>query len=261
MKEYSSPLEVQAAQHARRVLDLADKYLTGHSEEAAEELEALYSQTMEYNQKHCNAYEGVLATHAHMLALWNVNEHFRPSEAYTYARTAEEVFREYLDSETVRSDPSQQQTVMVYLQNVWLICAYCDYSNDELSGAREWLRKIPIDRATVADLALMATVLLRLTMEEGANEFYTAFAGFRMMDERFTEPPRHLFEEDIIRAAYGFYYLYYTHDVRDSQGDIPYDPSRAVAILTRAYPLFTDAQQKEFMQKNIEAAMKHLLGG
>ena len=55
--------------------------------------------------------------------------------------------------------------------------------------------------------------------------------------------------------------MYYTHDVRDSQGNIPYDPSRAVAILTRAYPLFTDSQQKEFMQKNIDSAMKKLLNG
>ena len=260
MTEYSS-LEAQAAQHTRQVTELAGKYLSEHSEEAAEALESLYSKTMEYYQQHCNAYEGVLATHAHILALWNVNEYFCPSEAYVYARASEQAFREYLNSEAVRRDPAQQQTAMTFLQNVWLICAYCDYSNDELWGAWEWLKKIPAERASVTDLALTATVLLRLTMEKGINEFYTAFTSFQMMDERFTKPPLQLFEEDIIRTAYGFYYMYYTHDVRDSQGNIPYDPSRAVAILTRAYPLFTDSQQKEFMQKNIDSAMKKLLNG
>ena len=259
MAAYPSSLEAQAAQHGRQVTELAGKYLSERSEEAAETLETLYSKTTEYYQQHFSAYEGVLATHAHILALWNVNERFRPSEAYIYARAAEEAFREYLNSEAVRSDPAQQQAAIVFLQNVWLICAYCDYSNEELSGAREWLRRIPANRATTADLALTATVLLRLTMEEGINEFYTAFSAFQMMDERFTKPALYLFEEDIIRTAYGFYYLYYTHGVRDTQGTIPYEPSRAVAILTRAYPLFTDAQQKEFMQKNIDAAMKKLL--
>ena len=51
MTEYSS-LEAQAAQHTRQVTELAGKYLSEHSEEAAEALESLYSKTMEYYQQH-----------------------------------------------------------------------------------------------------------------------------------------------------------------------------------------------------------------
>lgn len=253
--------EKQAEEYAKQVMELAGKYLSEHSEKAAETLEGLYSKTICYYQKQCKAFDGVLAIHAHILALWNVNEHFRPSEAYTYASAADACFTEYLASEVMQNDLPQQQSIRGMLQNVWLICAYCDYSKEELSSARAWLNKIPADRATAADIALMATILLRLTMEKGVDEFLAAYALFHRMDEMFTETPLQLFEEDIIRTAYGFYALYYTHDVRDSQVQVPYDPDRAVAILMRAYPLFTDPQQREYMQENINMARKHLAGG
>lgn len=253
---YSSSLEAQAQQHTRRVTDLAGQYLSSHSEAVAEALEGLYSKTMEYYQQRCDGYAGVLATHAHMLALWNVNEHFRPGDAYVYARVAQDCYKEFLDD--ARNNTVQaQESIKVHLRNVWLICAYIEYNNENMHGALDWMRNVQ-EGAGVADLALTATIFFRLTMDEGMDGFMNAFNMFKMMDQAFTEPLPQPFEEDILRTAYGFYELYYTHSVCDEQESVPYNPALAVGILTRAYGLFHDPQQKEWMQANIDSAAKYM---
>lgn len=248
---YFDSIHVQAEKHAKRIFELAGKYLSAHSEEAAKELETLYTQTSDYHEKKCDAYEGVMAVHAHILALWNVNEHFNLNLAFAYSHLAEECYQKFLISEM---PASEQQTFRMYLRNVWLLCAYVDYCNDNFYSSQEWLQKLHADQASAADIALTASVLFRLTMEEGVDGFKNAFLLFQEMDRRFTKTPLHAFEEDILRTAYGFYELYYTHGVYNEQYPIPYNPGLAVQILSRAYPLFTDPQQKEWMQVNINDA-------
>lgn len=247
----------QAEQHAERILALTDRYFTHHSEEAAQQLQALYHRTGDYYRQGFPAYEGVLALHTHVLALWNVNEHFRLSLALVYARQAEACYQEFLHSGAVSAlMETDRRVYCLYLKHVRLICAYVDYCNDDLYGAQQWLAKIGSENPDLPMVALTAAVLFRLTMEEGREDFLAPFWMFRAMDEMFTKPLRHPFEEDILRTAYGFYELYYTHSVCDPAQSVPYDPALAVRILTRAYVLFTDPQQKEWMLDNIHDAQQ-----
>lgn len=253
----SSSIKVQAEKHATQIFALAGRYLSKHSEDAIKELETLYDQTWEYYKMKCSAYDGVMAVHAHILALWNINEHFNLSLALAYSHLAEECYQKFLKSETIsRMSAEEQQTFRMYLKNTWLICAYVDYCNDDFYGSQRWLQNIGYERTGVAVVALMASIIFRLTMDEGRENFLGPFHMFQTMDQMFTQPVLHQFEEDIIRTAYGFYELYYTHGVCDSAESVPYNPELAVRILTRAYSLFTDPQQKEWMQVNINDARK-----
>lgn len=248
-------VEKRAEKHAAEVFHLADRYLREHSEDAAQKLKDLYDQTWDYYKQGCAAYDGVMALHAHVLALWNVNEHFNLSLAFAYSHLAEECYRKFLDSEAVSALAEVDQRVYrLYLKHVRLICAYVDYSNDDLYGAQRWLQTIGFENLEVAAVALMAAVLFRMTMDEGREDFLAPFNMFRAMDQMFVKPVRYLFEEDILRTAYGFYELYYTHGVCDPAESVPYHPELAAQILTRAYALFTDPQQKEWMLDNINDA-------
>ncbi len=245
----------QAEEHAGRIFALADRYMLRHSEAAAEELKALYDQTADYCRQGCAAYDGVMALHAHVLALWNVNGHFDRSLAFAYAHQAEESYQKFLDSDAVSAMMEVDQRVYrMYLKNVRLICAYVDYCSGDLYGAQQWLQKIGVENPEVSAVALMASVLFRLTMDEGREDFLAPFELFRAMDQMFVQPLRHPFEEDILRTAYGFYELYYTHGVCDPARSVPYDPAQAVRILTRACALFADARKKEWMLDKINEA-------
>lgn len=252
----NSDYAAQAAQHARRVMELASAYFRTWSEAASEALVDLYPQTSAYRENGCAGYEGVLAIHAHILALRYVNEAYNPSKAFAFSRLAEQCYRDYLQSDALRTRPSaERETAQRYLEHVWLLCAYVDYVQDNLPGAGDWLMKIPLERVGVSGVALLACVQFRMLCEEGRDAFFqTAFALFQKMDEWFQAPVPYLFEEDILRTAYGFYEMYYTHGVVNPQLAVPYDPARAAAMLRRAEALLTDAQQKAWMRQMAQQA-------
>lgn len=257
-KIHSHGDQALAASHAKRVTEYAAKYLSTHDEDAAEALEDLYGKTEAYYRERYSDYAGVLASHAHILALWNINEHFRPDAARAYAHTAERCYREYMDSESARGNLNLKQTLKAYFENARLICGYLDYNDDDLQGAMRWVQDIAATgNATV--IALGATILLRQAVEEGRDSFMPAFKMFQQMDEMFTEPTRQLFEEDIIRAAYGFYELCYTHGVYDPAHPVPFDPGRAVRILTRARDLLRSPEQRAWMQEDIDEAKSKMV--
>lgn len=252
-------MEEQAERHAGRIFVLAGRCFSKHSAEAARELERLYHQTWDYYRQGCIAYDGVMGIHAHALALWNVNGHSESGPASAQAHLAEGCYCRFLNSEAVSAMPAtERQGYCAYLKNVRLICAYVDYCNDDLYGSRNWLQTIGFENMEAPEVALMAAVLFRLTMEEDRKDFLAPFHLFCKMDKMFTKPVAHLFEEKILCTAYGFYGLYYTHGICDPEKSVPYDPGLAVRILTRSCALFVSPRQKERMQEAIDGAKKML---
>lgn len=247
--------------HTRLVMELAGKYMSEHSESAAKQLSGLYPQTLVYYGQFSStdpSFHGVVAIHAHMLALWNINEHFRPNEAQTYALVAQECYKKAIDA-----SPELPKETLLYLEQVQLICAYIDYYNDNFQGALNWLKDVDIANTTATVLALAATALFRLSAEEGANAFQTAYDLFGRMDRQFRATPHFSFEEDILRAGYGFYEMYFTHPRENDNGDpfpfAPHDPAKALEILTRACSLLTVEAQIGYMREDIESVEKKLM--
>lgn len=257
--------------HTKQVMELAGAYMHTPSEATGQALMDLYAQTVENHQKYSaasSAYQALLATHAYILALWNVNEHFRPDDAFTYASTAVDCWKKYMDSESflhsedLRRDPSLLPKTQAFLEHAQLICAYICYYRDDFHGALGWLQDVDIKRTTATTLALAATVLFRLSAEENMGAFKTAYDLFVSMDRQFTQTPHFPFEEDILRAGYGFYSMYFTLPREDILGNpfpyVAYNPAQSIRILTRAYSLLTVEQQKQFLQEDIDAAKKRL---
>lgn len=252
----------QAAQHARRVLDLSSQYLRNRSETACETLDTLLALTQTYYDNRCDAYAGVLAIHAHMLALWHVNEAYNPEKAVALASLAAERFEEHLQSDALRAQPeAERQTMQQYLWHAQLICAYAHSMQNNLFDALEWLQKIPEGRGGSIYLALLGTVQFSLLCDQHYDPYFPSALGlFQLMDQNLPQSVRYVFEEDILRSAYGYYTLYYTHGVENPQYPVPHDPQYALYLLRRVQQVLTDEQQKAWMQETIDtllAAIEH----
>lgn len=245
---------VQATQHARRVFDLSSQYLRNRSEAACETLDQLLTLTQTYYDNKCDAYAGVLAIHAHMLALWHVNEAYNPEKAMALASLAAERYEEHLQSDTVRAQSeAEHQTMQQYLWQTQLICAYAHSMRDNMFDALEWLQKIPDGRGGAVYLALLGTVQFSLLRDYHYDPYFpSALALFQLMDQNLQPSVRYVFEEDILRSAYGYYTLYYTHGVENPQYPVPHDPQYALYLLRRVQPVLTDEQQKTWLQETID---------
>ena len=252
----------QAARHTRRVLELSSQYLRGHSEAACETLETLWAQTQTYYDNRCDAYAGVLAAHAHTLALWHVNEAYNPEKAISLASLAAERYTEYQQSDTVRAQSEdERRTLQLYLWQTQLICAYAHSMRDNMFDALEWLQKIPAERGGAVYFALLGTVQFSVLRDYHYDPYFpSALALFQLMDQNLPSSVRHVYEEDILRSAYGFYTLYYTHGVKNSQYPVPHDPLYALHLLRRVQPVLSDEQQKTWLQETIDtlqSAIEH----
>ena len=248
MKTYNN-LYKQAEKHGQQVMELAGAYFREQSPEAGRELETLFSATESYADQHCPGYEGILAIHTHVLALHYVNESYNPSLALAYSRMAELNYTAYLRGLNGR----ERETALLYQYQVWVICAYVAYDGDDFRGALEWLKKLPSSRFGTAELGLAALAQLRMACEQGEEALLRpAFEMLQAMDGLFREPLRYLFEEDIVRAAYSFYEMFFTRGIVHPELPVPYAPDRAASMLIRAKDLLKDSQQREWLQRDID---------
>lgn len=237
------------SEYTKYILNCATQYLHSRSEKHSLALVDLYPRT-EALAKTKPIHKFTLAIHAHNLALRYVESPFRPTEAAKYAKVADESY-----AEAEASTP--MENLNVYKNQVKIIRAYCARQADEFDEARRLMADVGVSGI---GMALIATIFVNLAHEEDRVYFRPAFELFEKMDAMINEPVKWKFEEDILRAAYNFYYLYYTHQMKDPEDpDVaPKDINKALDLLYKIRALLTDPEQIEWVDEDI-AQCKELL--
>lgn len=237
--------------HAKRVSELINQYLITRSPQAAKELEKLYDATLSYSDQY-EDFCSVVATHAHMLALYHIEDDYSPVASLGYSVKSDMYYEKYAKMQISRGESIAG--FQTWIDQIKLIQAYGYYQID----AFEMAVKLLLDTTSSCAMGLAGSAMVRIAVAQNADMAYPAFTLLNKMNENL-QPPSWIFEEDIYRMAYGNLCMFYTHGIKIA-GDnrIPYDICKALEVLYKIKPLLKDPQQKQWIEEDIQSCKAKL---
>lgn len=233
--------------YSKMIQSYVEAYIKTGDVEAIKKLEELKETTDRYvvNEIHdVRGAQGLLALHHWPLAVYYVEEEYRPQTAYEHATISEKAFERFNAGEPTDAKEGWKE-VMTHIR------AYCALQNDEFENTISILKDCPAGTLT---LALAGSALTRLAYEVNPACAYPAFHTLRQMDQHMKAPIETKYKEDIFRAAYGFLTLLYT-DAKDAfpeEPRIPHSAQKALEFSYKIYSMLKDEQQKEWAMEDIE---------
>ncbi|MBQ9941917.1 MAG: hypothetical protein IJP03_02800 [Christensenellaceae bacterium] len=250
-------MDVQA--HFQKVLALCSAYLQKKDAAAAVQVEQLLPDTLRLFEVYTgdtSSITGLLATQHCVLALYNVENLFRPQRAIDHAGRAALGYTSFLKAKGDSISPEEKKNNAAWRDCMTLVKAYCLYQQQDFDGMLALLKSVP---ASALSTALAGSALCRIALTKDASAAWPAYSTLFNMDRLLQgpDPIDWKYKEDIFRTAYGMLSMLYAKGV-PGEDRIPRDIHKALACSYKVHSLLTDKQQKAWVMEDILGYIKQV---